>query len=282
MSIISQENQKNLIKVAQQYIIDRGWAVIPGILTLENGSKKVDLRSGYWNKDAEKGLDDPYLVADVFKDKNALGVVTGFKSGITVLDLDTNKNPKSVDFGKPVTPLSTFPPTYTVKTQSGGYHLYYQYYSDITNKAEVGGDSYHKVDCRNDGGFVFAPPTEINGKQAYEIVNDMEPQPFPVEMFKGIKTSKKSMTKFKGLHAIKVFKVVQGAHLTCSVLCDITAPIKTAPDAAEKFAKMVLKYESREKTGLVISIFNPAGQDSIGGGCGQLLYVQDRLRKIKE
>jgi len=185
----------NILKI-QQYIVHKGWAVIPGNLKIVAGQKQVDLKSPYWTKEDDKGLDDPVLVEKVFKNKNAIGVITGYKSGITVIDIDVNKKT-----GKTYTDLSVFPETYTVKTQSGGYHLYYQYYSDMASKANVGGDTYKKVDCRNDGGFVFAPPT-----RGYKIVNDTEPQPFPVEYFNGIKEAKKATTKYKGLKNIKNFK----------------------------------------------------------------------------
>ena len=33
--------------------------------------------------------------------------------------------------------------------------------------------------------------------------------------------------------------------------------------------------------GYNVRMFNPAGQDDIGGGCGQLWYVQNWLKKYK-
>ena len=33
--------------------------------------------------------------------------------------------------------------------------------------------------------------------------------------------------------------------------------------------------------GFSTRVFNPAGQDDIGGGCGQLWYFQDWLKKNK-
>ena len=207
MSIISQNNKKEIVKTAQEYIINKGWAVIPGVINLNNkGKKELDLKSDYWNKTDEKGLDDPTLVEEVFKNKNAIGIVTGYRSGITVLDIDTEKDKSKPNYGKTYVSLDSFPETYTVKTQSGGYHLYYKYYSGIANKADIGGDKYKKLDCRNDGGFVFAPPTEIEGKQVYEIIKNIEPQPFPVDYFENIKSSKKQVSQFQGIKAIKEFK----------------------------------------------------------------------------
>jgi len=66
---------------------------------------------------------------------------------------------------------------------------------------------------------------------------------------------------------------VGGMHLTCSVLCNTSGAIRTDPTAAQRFAGMV-SYEDED---MEISVFDPAGQDTIGGGCGQLLYVQEKL-----
>ncbi len=41
--------QKNIDKLAVEYIIKRGWAVIPGVLTLDkNNEKQVNVKSDYW------------------------------------------------------------------------------------------------------------------------------------------------------------------------------------------------------------------------------------------
>jgi 23S rRNA (adenine2503-C2)-methyltransferase len=37
-----------------------------------------------------------------------------------------------------------------------------------------------------------------------------------------------------------------------------------------------------EDEGFHLRVFNPAGQDDIGGGCGQLWYFQKWLKKNKE
>ena len=70
-----------------------------------------------------------------------------------------------------------------------------------------------------------------------------------------------------------------GMHLTCSVLCD---PDPTKRDKSDlsmvnHFANEVFSCSNGE---VDVSIFNPAGQDTIGGGCGQLWYVQEKLKNI--
>lgn len=68
--------------------------------------------------------------------------------------------------------------------------------------------------------------------------------------------------------------LVDGMHLTCSVKCDTGDFTKASSDPATRFANMVMCSSNS----IEVSTFDPAGQDTIGGGCGQLLYVQERLK----
>ena len=65
---------------------------------------------------------------------------------------------------------------------------------------------------------------------------------------------------------------------TVSVICereqDDQCGTDTAPrDLADDFADKLLAF------GYGVRTFDPAGQDDIGGGCGQLWFVQDWLKK---
>ena len=102
-----------------------------------------------------------------------IGLVTGKISGISVVDCDLGS-----DYTK-------FPETTTIKTGSGGYHLYYAYREGLGNKAGV----MPHVDIRSDGGFVLAYPSVTddkieNGKVIkkggkYEVVKQLPFQEFP-------------------------------------------------------------------------------------------------------
>lgn len=69
---------------------------------------------------------------------------------------------------------------------------------------------------------------------------------------------------------------LKGHHLTCSVMCNTKHAAKSDSEAATKMANKLLEMSNGF---LDVSVFNPAGQDTIGGGCGQLLYVQEALNK---
>jgi 23S rRNA (adenine2503-C2)-methyltransferase len=71
---------------------------------------------------------------------------------------------------------------------------------------------------------------------------------------------------------------LKGMHLTCSVLCNIAKAVKTDPEKAIQFADEIFRLSDGK---VDTSTFDPAGQDTIGGGCGQLLYVQQKMKALK-
>lgn len=73
----------------------------------------------------------------------------------------------------------------------------------------------------------------------------------------------------------EILRIVDGHHLTCSVMCNIRKPSKSDSLVVEEFVRHVRQLTLFED--IEISLFNPEGQDTIGAGCGQLLYVQDKL-----
>lgn len=64
---------------------------------------------------------------------------------------------------------------------------------------------------------------------------------------------------------------------TLSVICEKDNTVK---NAIEQKLQLIADFSERMKAaGYSIRIFNPAGQDDIGGGCGQLWYYQNWLKK---
>ena len=110
-----------------------------------------------------------------------IGICTGKISNITVVDIDTS--------GEQTIPLDTFPATFTVKTPTGGFHLYYEYDPEIKQTANTYPQFPH-VDIRNDGGYVVAPPSEaeyikgkVRVKGLYTIHRKLPIVPFPRQLF---------------------------------------------------------------------------------------------------
>ncbi|HBG40227.1 MAG TPA: rRNA methyltransferase [Porphyromonadaceae bacterium] len=67
--------------------------------------------------------------------------------------------------------------------------------------------------------------------------------------------------------------------VTLSVICEkdqsMKAAIEKQLDLIKSFSKLMVD------AGYSIRVFNPAGQDDIGGGCGQLWYFQEWLKSNK-
>jgi len=103
-----------------------------------------------------------------------IALVTGKISNISVIDCDLGSD------------YTQFPKTITIKTGSGGYHLYYQYHEGLGNKTAI----LPNVDIRSDGGYVVAFPSITEDKiedgilkkkgGRYEVINSEKSfSPFP-------------------------------------------------------------------------------------------------------
>ena len=83
-------------------------------------------------------------------------------------------------------------------------------------------------------------------------------------------SSKKDAQKIANTFNPAVFEA------TISVICEmnesIAAANKRQQELAEKFMQHILSH------GFGVRMFDPAGQDDIGGGCGQLWFVQDWMK----
>lgn len=185
---------------ALQYYIGNDFSVIP----LRN-----DKRAAFpWEQYQKEKADEAQITKWWTSNPNfCIGIVTGPISGITVVDLDHGKPD-----GK-VTPLETFPETFTVKTPSGGYHLYYQF-SDCVHTSTNIFPQYPHTDIRNVGGYVVAGGSVTDyidkGQKAgglYEIIKDIAIAPFPTELFapahavssEGPIKKKKKLTELMGV-----------------------------------------------------------------------------------
>ena len=67
---------------------------------------------------------------------------------------------------------------------------------------------------------------------------------------------------------------------TLSVICEKDESVSNSID---RQLEMIKCFSTQMTTlGASIRIFNPAGQDDIGGGCGQLWYFQEWLKSLKK
>lgn len=199
--------------------------------------------------------------------QGCIGIVTGLISGITVVDIDTK--------GDTVVDWQIFPKTYTVKTPSGGYHLYYQYDPEIKQTANTYPQFPH-VDIRNDGGYVVAAGSKTNytgkdGKKAggeYVVEVPGELAPFPRHMFiEGGKGKKKATSKLlsKINEAVDLKDGDGRNNAMCSLLGSLLRgqPRKNYPSVKESFFALASTMKNPLDKGELENIWNSIAGRSV-------------------
>jgi len=116
-------------------------------------------------KSASKDIEEVLKVWDSRKHLN-VGIATGEKSGIFVIDIDSDEG--LINFQN-LLGVDKLPSTLTVKTAKG-YHIYYKYPDEpvITKSRILDG-----VDVRGDGGYVIGPGSNHASGAVYEFINPL-------------------------------------------------------------------------------------------------------------
>jgi hypothetical protein len=142
-----------MLKAALAYA-RRGVPVFP----CETSAKRPLTRNGHWD-----ATTDPHAIERWWKrwPSANVGVPTGEKSGVVVLDVDVDDGgPESLArlerVGVPV------PKTARASTGGGGIHLFFRYPRgrEIRNSAGLLGAG---LDVRGEGGYVVVPPSRTRG-----------------------------------------------------------------------------------------------------------------------
>lgn len=170
-------NQLEIFEQALQYL-QKGYSIIPVGL---DKRPLIQWKKYQTTKTTEEELSQWFKQ---FPNMN-IAIVTGKISNLTVIDFDTKSNRVNEL-------LQKFPPTYMVKTPSGGAHLYYKYEPGHTVSANAYPDLPY-VDVRGDSGFVVAPPSHTSVGE-YKVIQDIPIESFPSYLFPKQK-AKKSLTQ---------------------------------------------------------------------------------------
>lgn len=107
--------------------------------------------------------------------KKNIGILTGHKSGIIIIDIDFD----GVPFWNKMIEENDIPNTVCVLTPTKGYHYYFKYnskYKDLlktSTKSFIYDGNIVDIDIRNDGGCVVIPPSK-QGKTPYKWINGPE------------------------------------------------------------------------------------------------------------
>lgn len=195
----------NLYSQAFQYAV-RGYSILP------IGRDKHPLVSS-WKQYQKTAADEQEIESWWKKNPNAnIGIVTGKISGITVIDVDMD--------GTNHVPIEMFPETLTIKTPSGGYHLFYKYAEGFTVSANAYPQFPH-VDIRSDGGFVVAAPSiceytknKKRIKGSYAVIKNLPLAEFPVSLFSNGSAKETKKTPLKTLKEIQKMRDGDGRNST--------------------------------------------------------------------
>lgn len=148
--------------------IKRGWMVFPlhGIVVSEEDGKA---RCTCRTEDCEDAGKHPITrrgVKDASKDEETiriwfsdsrlnLAIACGEASGITILDIDIGKKGGDITWAGLISGKGE-PDTLMSRTGSGGLHVFFKYNSVLRTSSNTLGPG---VDCRNDDGYIVAPPS---------------------------------------------------------------------------------------------------------------------------
>lgn len=159
----------NVTNIACEYV-DNGWSVLP----VKPEEKRPFMTNWlqYTRTRATK-----QMVTNWFTNlSNAgIGVVTGRVSNMVVLDIESDCPYSIEDL------LKKYPTQMYSRTGSGGYHLFYQYPTNVSRVANRVG-IFERADLRADGGFIVLPPTVHPSGNRYEWIKKGALGVFPISL----------------------------------------------------------------------------------------------------
>lgn len=127
---------------------------------------------------------------EVPRNHHALAILTGAISNLTVIDFDQDANGHT-SYEEVLEDFPELKTCKTVKSCSGGYHIYCRYDPEVATGTDCFKDKYANVDIRNDKACIIAPPTKlyfleehqnptVTGEYSDFIAGEI--QPFPSEL----------------------------------------------------------------------------------------------------
>lgn len=160
--------------------------------------------------------EDYKLIQSWYQEGGNVGILTGSKSGIAVIDIDNHNGVDGLGNLKNFLEMYdiTLPKTMVVKTPSNGYHYYFKLdekYNEtqfIQNHSQLEG-----VDFQVHGRYVVAAGSQIDGKY-YEVVRDVEIAELPdkwLEMFIDKTIQKKNKKRERKWTANLLGDILQGS-----------------------------------------------------------------------
>lgn len=149
-----------------------GWPVFP----LHNKRPFEFIAEGVKSHGFQDATTDEEQIQEywTFHPTACIGLATGEKSGIIVLDIDMPEGYYSLKALQET--YSSLPETRRVRTGNKGLHYYFEYPQDghrYTNAVRING--LEGIDIRATGGYVVLPPSKLYGKLSYIWANPETP-----------------------------------------------------------------------------------------------------------
>ena len=166
-----------ILKWAKIYA-NLGWFVFPLHSIDENGNctcgsqsctdqgKHPRLKRGLKEASRDLHLIEKWFGED--SEKSNIGIVAGECSGITIIDIDIGEGKHGEESWQAAIADHGEPNTLYAKTGSGGMHVFFKYSSSLKTSSNTLGRG---IDCRNDNGYVVAPPSIHKSGGTYEWDN---------------------------------------------------------------------------------------------------------------
>jgi hypothetical protein len=145
-------NPRSIFSTWQPIYAERGIATFP-----VSADKRPSIRG--WQK---VGLRYSAQLADKFADADALGYVTGKRSNVTVLDIDTVEEKVAEDAIR-----RHGQPGIVTRTASGKFHHLYRYNGE---RRRIRPWPDRPIDLLGDNGYALAAPSKLE-KGSYEIIH---------------------------------------------------------------------------------------------------------------
>lgn len=199
-----------MLEYAKQYIA-RGWKLFP-LHSIQDGQCTCGTKNcGDAGKHPRvpKGLKE--ASGDLAKIEEWFGptappsniaVVTGAASGITVLDIDVGPGKHGAESWAELIREKGEPNTLMARTGSGGMHMVFKYNSSLKTASNVLGPG---IDCRNDGGYIVAPPSLHRSGGTYNWEEDAPIADLPAHLAQRKETRgrKRSDAMYAGRYSLQ-------------------------------------------------------------------------------
>lgn len=165
-------HNENLLFMAREYAA-LGWHMIPLFGVNEDLScacEKPECSDTGKHPVTARGVKDATVDLKKLEDwftvdaPRNLGIVAGAISGLTIIDIDMGEGKVGAQTWSELCRENGEPPTLLAVTGSGGMHVFFQYNSALKTSSNTLGKH---VDCRNDNGYVVAPPSRHKSGGVY-------------------------------------------------------------------------------------------------------------------